>query len=267
MLVPSILFRSLSQRGPSVFYKKLIHTSHRTMFAAIKTLFTELETPKYEVEKDSTDDKKKEYEVRRYGETTTWVTISNSSIDEPSEVNKPTKESRGMFFKLFNYISGENDKKQKIDMTVPVLKKITPGAGPFCETTTDMSFYVTKEFQGSPPTPSAEDVHVTHLPAQRVVVRTFDGYTSEAKDLEQARILAELTKDKFELEQSYFFTAGYNSPWRVTGRRNEVWFVIKDDQKPDEANVKPTSSEAYVETATVKETKESSADPSEITSA
>ena len=61
--------------------------------------------------------------------------------------------------------------EQKIDMTVPVLKKITPGAGPFCETTTDMSFYVTKEFQGSPPTPSAEDVHVTHLPAQRVVVR------------------------------------------------------------------------------------------------
>ena len=41
------------------FYPLLIHTSHRTMFAAIKTLFTELETPKYEVEKDSTDDKKK----------------------------------------------------------------------------------------------------------------------------------------------------------------------------------------------------------------
>ena len=42
------------------------------------------------------------------------MTISNSSIDEPSEVNKPTKESRGMFFKLFNYISGENDKSMHL---------------------------------------------------------------------------------------------------------------------------------------------------------
>ena len=61
--------------------------------------------------------------------------------------------------------------------------------------------------------------------------RTFGGYTTEAKDLEEASILAELTQDKFELERDYFYTAGYNSPWKFTGRRNEIWFVIRGDKE------------------------------------
>lgn len=34
--------------------------------------------------------------------------------------------------KLFGYISGANSAKAKIDMTVPVITKVTPGQGPTC---------------------------------------------------------------------------------------------------------------------------------------
>ncbi|XP_038064104.1 heme-binding protein 2-like isoform X2 [Patiria miniata] len=201
------------------------------MFSAAKTLVATLESPSYKVEPQDPKNPLP-YEVRNY-EKSTWVTTSESSIEDPL-TDTQSKKSRSMFFQLFNYISGKNEKDQKIEMTVPVLKKITPGAGPFCKTTKEMSFYVTQEFQGDPPVPSDKDVYVTHLPAHRVVVKTFSGYTSEAKDLAEATALAELTQDKYELEQDFYFTAGYNSPWRLIGRRNEVWFVVKGEKQGGE---------------------------------
>ncbi|XP_022110840.1 heme-binding protein 2-like [Acanthaster planci] len=202
------------------------------MFSAIKSVVASLESPSYTVEPQDPQ-KPLPYEVRNYAKST-WVTTSESTIEGPS-TERSNKNRRDMFFKLFDYISGKNEKNEKIEMTVPVLRKITPGAGPFCKTTKDMSFYVTEEFQGDPPAPSNEDVYVTHLPAQRVVVKTFSGYTTEAKDLEEATQLAELTKDKYDLEQNYFFAAGYNSPWRFVGRRNEVWFVVKGERQNGDA--------------------------------
>jgi hypothetical protein len=202
------------------------------MFAALKSVVASLESPSYTVEPQ--DPKKPlPYEVRNY-EKSTWVTTSHSTMEGPS-TDRQNKTRREMFFKLFDYISGKNEEQQKIEMTVPVLRKITPGAGPFCKTTKDMSFYVTQEFQGNPPVPSAEDVNVTHLPAQRVVVKTFSGYTTEAKDLEEATELAELTMDKYDLEKDYFFAAGYNSPWQFLGRRNEVWFVVKGEKTSEDS--------------------------------
>ena len=52
------------------------------------------------------------YEVRNYGEST-WVTTSDSTIEAPSADTKQTKKSRNMFFKLFDYISGQNEKSMQ----------------------------------------------------------------------------------------------------------------------------------------------------------
>lgn len=49
--------------------------------------------------------------------------------------------------KLFQYIGGENDAKQKIAMTAPVRVSVSPGAGPFCEDNFSISFFVPYEFQ------------------------------------------------------------------------------------------------------------------------
>ena len=60
---------------------------------------------------------------------------------------------------------------QKIEMTVPVIRKVIAGGGPACEGSIDMSFYVPPEFQDDPPTPSESTVSITRLPAQRVIAR------------------------------------------------------------------------------------------------
>lgn len=49
--------------------------------------------------------------------------------------------------KLFNYISGENDKKANIDMTAPVRVKLEAGDGPFCKSSFTMCFFVPLLYQ------------------------------------------------------------------------------------------------------------------------
>jgi len=52
--------------------------------------------------------------------------------------------------KLFNYISGGNSAKEKIEMTALVLTKIEPGKGPTCNSTFTMSFYQPWKYQVIP---------------------------------------------------------------------------------------------------------------------
>lgn len=76
-----------------------------------------------------------------------------------------------MFWKLFNYISGQNDKQVKIPMTAPVSVYIEPGSGPNCESTFTMAFYVPSDFQGETPQPSESDVSIEERQEFRVLAR------------------------------------------------------------------------------------------------
>jgi len=77
-----------------------------------------------------------------------------------------------MFWKLFNYISGENDRKVKIAMTAPVSVLIEPGSGPNCESTFTMAFYVPDAFQGDDtPIPTNPDVSIEERPEFKVFAR------------------------------------------------------------------------------------------------
>lgn len=66
------------------------------------------------------------------------------------------------FHRLFDYISGANEASQKIDMTAPVLNYIQPGAGPNCNSTFTVSFFVPWAYQTEegPPKPTSEDVFI-----------------------------------------------------------------------------------------------------------
>ena len=81
--------------------------------------------------------------------------------------------TRFMFRKLFNYISGENGQNQKvkIPMTAPVSVLIEPGAGPNCESTFTMAFYIPATFQEKTPVPTNPDVSIEERPELRVLVR------------------------------------------------------------------------------------------------
>ena len=76
-----------------------------------------------------------------------------------------------MFWKLFNYISGENDQKVKIPMTAPVTTLIEPGDGPNCESTFTMAFYVPPAFQEDTAIPTDSSVLIEERPEFKVFAR------------------------------------------------------------------------------------------------
>lgn len=58
--------------------------------------------------------------------------------------------------------------------------------------------------------------------------RSFSGYATEKKWLEHAEELTNaLDKAGEKYVKDYFITAGYDSPFRVFERHNEVWFIAK----------------------------------------
>ncbi|KAK3579352.1 hypothetical protein CHS0354_029645 [Potamilus streckersoni] len=175
-----------------------------------------LKCPYYDL-LESTED----YELRRYNYSL-WVTTNVAGID----FKQATYEA---FMRLFKYIQGNNEKGIKIEMTVPVTTKLIPGPGPACENNFTMSFFVDLDM-GFPPRPNDTRVLITRTPPNYTVyVRSFSGFTpSEERWTTQAEALYRaLSKKGHSFETEYYFTAGYDSPFRIFNRHNEIWFLKK----------------------------------------
>lgn len=138
------------------------------------------------------------------------------------------------FWRLYKYISGENTAETKIEMTAPVIVRVDVGAGPECDSGFTISFYVPVEHQAAPPEPTSELVAITELPAMKVYVRSFGGwavgkrYVAEASSVTQA-----LSDAGYAVDDSYYFTAGYDSPFRLLNRHNEVWIPAASAPAPE----------------------------------
>merc|ERR1712176_765371 len=123
--------------------------------------------------------------------------------------------TRTGFMSLFNYISGANDGNVKIPMSAPVANKIQPGEGPNCVSNVTVAFFMTYDYQNGTltlPKPTDKDVQLITTPAMTVAVRSFGGYTSDSKTLDNIATLGDaLQKDKIAFVQEPFFEAGYDS--------------------------------------------------------
>ncbi|TGZ44670.1 hypothetical protein CRM22_011190 [Opisthorchis felineus] len=75
------------------------------------------------------------------------------------------------FFKLFNYIRGNNDKNQKIAMTKPVLIESKPDPESARNRIFKMGFYMSATDCPSPPEPKANDVFIEQRQAMKVYCR------------------------------------------------------------------------------------------------
>ncbi|KAI9556262.1 hypothetical protein GHT06_018836 [Daphnia sinensis] len=160
----------------------------------------------------------KDYEERLYP-AQKWVKTRMENISKDSA-------SSAMFWKLFNYISGQNSKQIKIPMTAPVTVFIEPGAGPNCESTFTMAFYVPSEFQEDTPEPTAEDVSIEERPEFKVLTRTYGGFSNDrVTKQEHTNLFTSLSdEDKQLVDQSApYYYAGYDPPFKLFFRRNEVW--------------------------------------------
>lgn len=60
---------------------------------------------------------------------------------------------------------------EKVEMTAPVTCLVRPGAGPACESTFTVSFYVPEQHQAAPPKPSDPAVYIEDRKELTVFVR------------------------------------------------------------------------------------------------
>lgn len=61
--------------------------------------------------------------------------------------------------------------------------------------------------------------------------RTYSGFSNEKMRQEEVLKLREsLQRDKVQFVDKPFYAAGYDSPFKLTNRRNEIW-ILKEEQK------------------------------------
>lgn len=147
------------------------------------------------------------------------------------------------FWRLFKYISGNNKDSAKVEMTAPVTVKVIAGQGPACKDKFTVSFFVPFEHQASPPEPSDEAVFIEKRPALDVYVASFGGWAKGSTWLSHASDASDaLAGEGVKVDSDYFYTAGYDSPFRLTNRHNEVWLVAEAKDAGKEEAVAVASS-------------------------
>ncbi|XP_040921139.1 heme-binding protein 2 [Toxotes jaculatrix] len=179
-----------------------------------------LQNPKFTAEEKKGDD----YEIRTY-HATKWVSTSLSGMQIDTAMNTG-------FHRLFKYIQGNNQNKVKVEMTAPVTCRVVPGAGPACESQFTVSFYIPEEHHASPPEPSDPEVFLEHRKEFTAYVRTYGGFSNENMKREQLqKLLESLQRDGVPYVDKPFYLAGYDSPFKLTNRRNEVWVLKKEEEQ------------------------------------
>ena len=160
----------------------------------------------YEEANYETISENKNYEIRKYFDRLVIETDS--------------KEGNG-FRKLFNYISGNNEEKKEIKMTVPVTQENKDG-------NMKMQFYLPSKFnKDNAPKPSNPEIKVLNIEGGYYAVIKYSGRSSDKNFIKNKNILEkELKKDDIVI-LSPPIRASYNSPFTLPMlKRNEVMFRI-----------------------------------------
>lgn len=166
-----------------------------------------IETPKYTVLKSYDD-----FELRQYGSMILAQTVMQSDSYENTS-------SQG-FRTVASYIFGGNDENKKIAMTAPVIMEMGDD--------TKMSFVMPKEHSmESLPEPSSEEVKILKVSPKKYAVITFPGYANNKKiDKYAKKLLKSIKSEGLETVGNVKFM-GYNAPWQVIGRKNEIAVEVK----------------------------------------
>ncbi|XP_056423563.1 heme-binding protein 2-like [Hyla sarda] len=128
------------------------------------------------------------------------------------------------FRRLFKYITGMNSEGQTINMTVPVAIDVPLESSSVSST---MSFFVPHEVE-NPPTPTDPEIHLKKSPEFSAYVRQFGGYALGFMYEKHAKALAEDLKALgLQFDETYYVRAGYNDPFTLFNRHNEVWYIAK----------------------------------------
>ena len=167
-----------------------------------------IETYPYKVVKEY-----EEFEVRSYEATLfTSVKLASDKYEESS--------SKG-FRILAGYIFGGNERNEKISMTSPVTMSL--------EDSMTMMFMVPKKLKKEElPRPNQPEIEFKQVPAKKMAAISFGGWANDEKIEKYKNQLIEHldAKDINYANRFYFF--GYNSPYEVFNRRNEVLVELEN---------------------------------------
>lgn len=159
----------------------------------------------------------KDFEIRFYP-AATMATITSSA--------KSYKELSGVGFRqLAGYIFGGNKGSHKIAMTTPVHMDINDSAS-------SMSFVMPTAYnKDNLPVPNDSKVTIKTTNEEYVAAIRFGGYASD-KDIKEysEKLEAALNANEIPYFGNFRFL-GYNAPYDIFWRRNEVIVSVKWDLK------------------------------------
>jgi|694.fasta_scaffold46581_5 hypothetical protein len=168
---------------------------------------SDIETPKYKVLK-----KYPRFELRQYESMMLATTnLGTASYDE--------KASEG-FRTVASYIFGKNKSNEKIAMTAPVIYH--------ADSLSTLSFVVPRsKTEESMPVPIDSNLTFVVQAPKLLAVLDFGGFINDEKlAARMAELKKALLKEGFQIKgKGYFF--GYNPPWQLIGRKNEVAFELE----------------------------------------
>jgi hypothetical protein len=168
---------------------------------------SDIETPKYKVLK-----KYPRFELRQYESMMLATTnLGPASYDE--------KASQG-FRTIASYIFGKNKSNEKIAMTAPVIYH--------ADSLSTLSFVVPRsKTEESMPVPIDSNLTFVVQAPKLLAVLDFGGFINDEKlAARMAELKKAVLKEGFQIKgKGYFF--GYNPPWQLIGRKNEVAFELE----------------------------------------
>ena len=179
-------------------------------------IYTSMATGKSETQLYKVIKVEEDFEIRFYPSTTMAVITSSA---------KTYKElgSSG-FTKLAGYIFGGNNEKKQIAMTSPVHMDIA-------DSSSSMSFVMPANYnKDNLPIPNNAEVKIHTSPDEYVAAITFGGFASQEAIKKHTDILENALKEKRISYYGNFRYLGYNPPFQLLGRRNEIIVAIDETQ-------------------------------------
>jgi hypothetical protein len=195
----------------------LIILSSLAVLFIIFQAYTTMATNKSEEQPYKVIKTEKDFEIRFYP-SVTMATITSSA--------KSYKElgSSG-FNKLAGYIFGGNDAKKQIAMTSPVHMDIN-------DSISSMSFVMPSTYNADNlPKPNDATVNIKKTADEYVAAIKFGGFASESDIKSHTETLKSALKAAGISYYGNFRYLGYNPPYQLAGRRNEVIINVNWDAK------------------------------------
>ncbi len=193
----------------------LITTSLLIGLFIVFQIYTSMATKKLETQVHKVIKQEKGFEIRHYPPVTMAMIFSTAkTYSELSSIG---------FTKLAGYVFGGNQFKKRIGMTSPVHMDIG-------DSVSRMSFVMPLSYtKDNLPQPDDSDVMIINNPEEYVAAIQFEGYASSDDIQKNMELLKACLKAQHLGYHGNFRYLGYNPPYQLVGRRNEIIVALDWD--------------------------------------